>query len=142
MNQILWLYQLSLSCTELNVIITVDYTPAPDEAPGELAANEFTAASALSLTCMVQGASGSLSYSWSVEGNPDTPGCRSANCDPPTPTTETLTFSFLPSYYAGNYTCSVSESGRSGSENSDSYTFRVVGTLCMECVCSTFRLSL
>ena len=116
-----------LSFTELSVTITVDYTPAPDEAPGELAANEFTAASVLSLICMVQGASGSLDYSWSVEGNPDTPGCSSANCDPPTSTTDILMFTFLPSYYAGTYTCSVNESDKSGSENSDSYTIRVVG---------------
>ena len=127
------------SHAELNVTITVSYTPAPDEAPGELAANEFTAASALSLTCMVQGASGSLSYSWSVEGNPDTPS--RCSCDPLTLNTDIQNFWFLPSYYAGIYTCSVSESDRSGSENSDSYTIRVVGTLCMECVCSTSRLS-
>ena len=126
--------QLSLSYTVLNVTISVDYTPAPDEAPEELAANEFTAGSTLNLTCSptVQGASGSLSYYWSVEGNPDPPSqCIRFRCYPPTSNIDILTFSFLSSYYAGTYTCSVSESGRSGS---DSYTIRVVGTLCMECV--------
>ena len=103
--------------------ITVDYNPAPDEAPGELAANEFTAGSALNLTCMVHGASGNLSYNWSVEGNPVVPEC----CSTPTSTTHTITIDFFRSYYAGNYTCSVSESGRFGSENNDSYTIRVVG---------------
>ena len=120
---------LSLSSPELSVAITVDYTPAPDEAPGELAANEFTAGSALSLNCMVQGASGTLNYSWSVEGNPATPP-ECAVCGPPTSHMSTLQLGvILFSYRAGNYTCSVSESGRPGSGNSDSYTVRVVGML-------------
>ena len=124
---------VSITSTELNLTFIVDYIPAPDEAPGNLAANEFTAGSALNLICIVHGASGSLSYNWSVEGNPDTPSRCDSNCDPPTSNTHILTFSFLTSYYAGNYTCSVNESGRSGSENSDSYTIRVVGMCAIKC---------
>ena len=123
------------SSTELNVTISPDYTPAPGEAPGELAANEFTASSVLSLTCMALGGSGDLTYSWSVEGNPPPPsGCGS--CATPTSNTATLTFGPpLYSYYAGTYTCTVSDSGRPSSGNSDSHTVTVVGECHGVCAC-------
>ena len=122
------------SSTELNVTISPDYTPALGEAPGELAANEFTAGSVLSLTCMALGGSGGLTYSWSVEGNPPTPGCGS--CATPTSNTATLTFGPpLYSYYAGTYTCAASESDRPSSGNSDSHTVTVVGECHGVCAC-------
>ena len=62
--------------TELKVTITANYTPAPGEDPDDLDPDEFTAGSILILNCTVQGKSGTLSYEWSVTGNPDTPGCR------------------------------------------------------------------
>ena len=102
---------------------------AHNEARGGLAANEFISGHHIRFTCMVQGDSGSLSYSWSVEGNPDTPsGCGAALCVIPCTSYTSNSLVFYPySYHAGTYTCSVSESGRFGSENSDSYTIRVVG---------------
>ena len=106
-----------ISCTELKVTITVDYTSAPDEAPGELAANEFTAGSILYLICEVEETSGNLSYSWFVDGNSTLI----------ISTSSTLILEPLFSTNAGNYTCSVSESGRPETQSSDSYTVRVVG---------------
>ena len=107
--------------------ISADYTAAPGEDPGKLGPNEFTACSALSLNCIVQGASGGLTYTWSVMGNPPTPGCTGCNIDTSS-TTSTLTVgSPLYSYRAGVYTCTVSESGRPDSDNSDDFTVRVVG---------------
>ena len=119
--------------TELNVTISADYTPAPGEDPGELGPNEFTAGSQLSLKCIVQGASGDLTYTWSVMGNPPTPGC--SVCGSASSTTSTLTVGLtLFSYRAGIYTCTVSESGRPNSDNSDDFTVRVVGKrVCMLC---------
>ena len=59
--------------TELNVTVSAVYRPAPGEAPGELAPNEFTAGSELTLNCLVHGNSSELSYRWSVSGYPSTP---------------------------------------------------------------------
>jgi len=105
------------------------------EAPEELSANEFTAGSVLSLTCMALGGSGDLTYSWSLQGNPTPSGCGS-NCPTPTSSTATLTVGPpLLSYYAGTYTCTVSESGRPSSGNSDSHTVTVVGECHGVCAC-------
>ena len=117
---------LSLPSTELNVTITADYTPAPDEAPGELADNEFTAGSGLTLKCMAQGGSGTLSYSWSVTDNPSTPTCPT--CTPPTVTTPTFGRSPLYSFFAGTYTCTVN------GVTSNGFTVRVVGEFMIICV--------
>ena len=116
--------------TELNVTIRPDYIPAPGEDPGELGSNEFTAGSVLSLNCDVQGNSGSLTYEWTVTGRPTTPGCTS--CAMPSSSTSTLKLAqiALTSYHAGDYTCTVSESGRPDSGNSDTFTVRVVGKVC------------
>ena len=115
--------------TELKVTIRPDYRPAPGENPGQLSPNEFTAGSNLSLNCDVQGNSGSLTYEWSVTGNPATPGCGS--CAMPSSSTSTLRLaqSALTSYFAGDYTCTVIESGRPDSGNSDTFTVRVVGEM-------------
>ena len=121
--------------TELNVTISAGYTPAPGEDPVELRPNEFTAGSALSLECIVQGDSGDITYTWSVMGNPPTPGCTS--CPTASSTTSTLTVgSPLYSYRAGVYTCTVSESGRPDSDNSDDFTVKVVG----ERVCTVLSI--
>ena len=113
--------------------ISANYTAAPGEDPGELGPNEFTAGRLLSLECIVQGDSGGLTYTWSVMGNPPTPGCTHCNIDTSS-TTSTLIVGRLLTYYAGIYTCTVSESGRPDSDNSDDFTVRVVGkrvcTLC------------
>ena len=109
--------------------IIPDYTSAPGEDPGRLGPNEFTAGDVLSLTCMAQGASGGLTYSWSVEGNPDTPS-DCTNCDIDTTPTIPMTLQVGPpiqSFRAGTYTCTVSEAGRSSSGSSDDFTVVVVG---------------
>ena len=117
--------------TELKVTIRPDYRPAPGEDPGELGPNEFTAGSVLSLNCDVQGNS---TYEWSVTGNPDTPDCTSCAIIPSSSTsTLRLAQSALTSYFAGDYTCTVSESGRPDSGNSDTFTVRVVGEMNIFC---------
>ena len=107
--------------------ISADYTAAPGEDPGKLGPNEFTAGSHLSLICIVQGNSGNLTYTWSVMGNPPTPGCT--RCDIKLSTTSTLALRnvALTSHFAGIYTCTVSESSRPDSDSSDDFTVRVVG---------------
>lgn len=111
--------------TELNVTVIPDYTPSPGDALGDVSKNRFTAGTVLRLTCVVLGASGSLTYSWSVQGNPPPPpGCTS--CDPNTSNTATLRH-LLYSFYAGTYTCTVSDSEQPSSEGSDSYTVTIVG---------------
>ena len=112
--------------------ISANYTPAPGEVPGELGPNRFTAGSNLTLNCTVHGNSGALTYKWSVMGNPDTTGCT--NCviidtsSPPSTSTLSLGQPSLFSYYAGIYTCTVTEGGRPASSgNSDNFTVAVVG---------------
>ena len=108
--------------------IIPDYIPAPGVDPGELGPNEFTAGAVLSLTCMAQGASGDLTYSWSVAGNPDTPsGCTTACNIDTTPTMTLEVGPLLQSFRAGTYTCTINEAGRSSSESSDGFTVVVVG---------------
>ena len=127
------------SLTELNVTISADYTPAPGEDPGELGPNEFTAGSAFSLNCIVQGNSGDMTYTWSVMGNPPTPGCTGCDIDTSSTTSTLIVGSPLYTYHAGIYTCTVSENGRPDSDNSDDFTVRVVGermcTLCTVLYC-------
>ena len=68
-------------------------------------------------------------------GNPNTPGCTGCNIDTSS-TTSTLTVGGLHSYHAGTYTCTVSETGRPDSGNSDDYTVSVAGEMMM-CVLSS-----
>ena len=124
--------------TELNVTVSALYEPAPGEVPGELGPNEFTAGSDLTLNCSVEGHSGALSYMWSLTGNPSTSDCGSkCNID-----TSSATSKFvvggpeLLSYYAGDYTCTVSESGRSNSGNSHTFPVNVVGEPNTSCLSS------
>ena len=112
--------------------ISANYTAAPGEDPGELSPNEFTAGSALSFNCIVQGDSGDLIYAWSVMGNPDNTECSECVIDTSSFTSILTVGNPLRSYYAGIYTCTVSESGRPDSDNSDDFTVRVVGKrMCM-----------
>ena len=106
--------------------VTADYSPAGGEE--ELGPNQFTAGSLLSLICSVQGATGPVSYSWSVRDNPSTPDCTWCDIDASS-TEPTLTVGrpHLLSYYAGVYTCTVSDAGRSASINSEDFTVTVVG---------------
>ena len=104
---------------ELNVTISADYNPAPGE---EMGPNRFTAGSELTLNCLVHGGSGALTYEWSVMGNPVTTGCT--NCvviDTSSPPTT--------SYFAGTYTCTVTESGRPDSSGKNDFTVTVVGKM-------------
>ena len=124
---------------ELNVTIIEEYNPAPGEVPGELGPNMFTAGSELTLHCMVHGNSGDLTYEWSVMGSPDTTGCT--NCviidtsSPPTTSSLTVGDPALYSYYAGIYTCTVTEDGRpESSGNNDNFTVRVVGKIILHVI--------
>ena len=113
--------------------ISANYIPAPRDKPEELGPNEFSAGSVLSLTCIVEGNSGGLTYTWSVIGNPSTPGCTGCSIDSSITSTLDLRRP-LYSYYAGNYTCTVSESGRPDSDNRDDFPVRVVGKrMCVLC---------
>ena len=108
--------------------IIPNYISVSGEDPGELGPNEFTAGAVLSLTCMAQGASEGLTYSWFVAGNHDTPECTT-DCDIDTSST-TPTLEVGPpihSFRAGTYTCTVSETDRPSSGSSDDFTVVVVG---------------
>ena len=113
------------------------YEPTPGEIPGELGRNEFTAGSDLTLNCSVEGHSGALNYTWSLTGNASTSDCYSCNINTSS-TTSTLVVGRpeLYSYYAGNYTCTVSESGRSNSGNSHTFPVNVVGEPNTSCLSS------
>ena len=108
--------------------IIQNYISTPGEDPEDLCPNEFTAGAVLNLTCMAQGASGDLTYSWSVAGNPDTPDCTGCNID----TTPTLPTTLevgppIQSFHAGTYTCTVSETGIPSSGSSEEFPVVAVG---------------
>ena len=117
--------------TELSVTISVDYIAAPGEDP--LGPNEFTASRVLSLNCIVEGASGDVTYSWSAIAS-STPPAQCGDCDIArfnSFTTPTLPVGRpLYSHHAGTFTCTVSETGRPGS-SSDDYIVTVVGEMMM-----------
>ena len=114
--------------------VSANYTTASGDNPGQLGPNEFIAGSALSLNCIVQGSSSEgLNYTWSVMGNPDTTGCESCSIASSTTFTLTLGIPALTSYYAGVYTCTVSESGRPDS-SSDNFTVAVLGNGTIRCL--------
>ena len=114
------------------------YEPAPGEVPGELGPNEFTAGRNLTLNCSVEGHSGALNYMWSLTGNPSTSGCGSSCNIDTSSTTSTLVVVglILYSYHAGDYTCTVSESGRFNSGNSHTFPVNVVGEPNNSCLSS------
>ena len=125
-----FLFHYNLSSSELNVTIISNYTSVPGEDPGELGPNEFTAGAVLSLTCMAQGASGGLTYSWSVAGNPVPPSGCTTDCDIDTTPTIPMTLEVGPpiqSFRAGTYTCTVSEADRPSSGSSEEFPVVVVG---------------
>ncbi|CAI7992571.1 hypothetical protein GBAR_LOCUS1042, partial [Geodia barretti] len=122
-------YNTTTITAKLNVTVSALYKPAPGEVPGELGPNQFTAGSDLTLNCSVEGHSGALSYMWSLTGNPAAPsGCFSCNIDISS-TTSTLVVGRpeLYSYYAGDYSCTVSEIGRPASSNRDNFSVTVIG---------------
>ena len=110
--------------------VSAIYTPAPGENSEIFTPNEFTAGSKLMLKCAVEGNSGDLSYQWLVKDNISTEGCDDDKCAIDlSSNTSTLTLGNPPllSYYAGNYTCNVSETGRPTAHNSDEFSVNVVG---------------
>ena len=118
--------------TELNVTISVDYTVAPGEDPGELGPNEFTAGSILTLNCIVEGNSSAVTYTWSVMGNPTPPSqCDKCHIDTSSTTSRLTVGRPLYSHLAGIYTCTVSETGRPDSNSSVDYIVTVVGEMMM-----------
>ena len=110
--------------------VSAVYTPAPGEDPEILGPNEFTAGSELTLNCTIKGHSGGLTYTWSVTGNPATPDCTGCNIDTSS-TTSLLALGrpALYSYFPGVYTCTVNESGRPDSGNSNAFTVTVLGKI-------------
>ena len=110
------------------MIVSAIYTPASGETPGELGHNQFTAGSQLTLNCSVEGHSRNLTYSWSVTGNPSTPGCYGCYID-----TSSNIFSLvvgkpsLHSFHAGKYTCHVSETGKPNSSNYGNFSLTING---------------
>ena len=98
----------------------------------ELDPNAFTAGSLLELGCVVMGSSNNLVYEWSVRQKfkpvcPDNDRCH-VNVSS---TTSTLIVGrpHLLSYYAGNYTCNVSETDRPDTNNNADFSVTVVGEL-------------
>ena len=106
-------YESSFPTPELVVSISIDYTPPPGAVLGP---NEYRAASPLTITCEVQGATGTVTYSWvstlsPVSGEPDSLRQRL----------------LLRSSFSGVHTCTATDSG--GSSGIASIPVNVVGKL-------------
>ena len=111
-------------CVELKVTASAIYRPAPGENPVKFGPNEYTAGSSLTLNCAVEGNSSPLIYEWSVMGNAGTLGCTQCNVN-----TSSLVVGSpaILSYHAGDYTCSVRETGRPTATNNDTFPVNVLG---------------
>lgn len=126
--------------SELNVTVIPDYARVPGEALEDVDNNEFTAGTVLTLTCKVLGASGTLTYSWSVQGNPPPPS-TCTHCEIILNEMVNVTINPLLSFHAGTYTCTASVSGMPGGEKNASYTVKVVGEYhgILTCMCMSCR---
>ena len=102
---------ISLLSPDLTVTIVPIYTPPPDVI--DLGENEYRAASRLTLTCMVEGATGMVGYSWMTSFNNDD--------------MQTITRVVLRPADTGNHTCTATDSG--GEIGMDSIQVTVVGEL-------------
>ena len=103
------------------------YTPASGENL-DLSPSEFTAGSKLVLQCGADGNRNKLHYTWHLKNNIPTESCDTDKCAIDlSSTTSTLTLDPLLSYYAGNYTCNVSETDTPAAHNSDEFSVIVVG---------------
>ena len=101
--------------TELKVSIQVSYTPPVGDL---LRPPDYRVATSVTLTCVVEGASGSVSYRWSST-------CTSSDCFARSSTSSTLTESFLRYEDAGNHTCTVTDGyGNTGSSTTE---MRIIG---------------
>ena len=118
----------TFSSTELNVTIIAQHISTLWVFPGELGPNEFIAGIYLILRCIVHGESDSrqLNYDWSLTNNIEIGECF--NCDTQFPTKPIFQHQ-LYSYLAGTYTCTVSERGSLGSENSANFIVKAVGKI-------------
>ena len=115
---------------ELNVKIRAVYNPAPGDNADSFGPNTFTAGSNLELQCIAMGNSGDLQYNWSVNPNVIPIKCIVNQCHiDVTSNTFILTVGrpHLQSYYAGNYSCTVSENDTPTSRNSHEFPVKVVG---------------
>ena len=104
---------LSPFSPDLMVTIVPTYTPPPDV---DLGPNEYRAATTLTLTCMVEGASRTVSYQWmtSFEGDEDL-------------TTPSITRDQLRPQENGTHTCTATDGD--GVTGSGSIEVIVVGEL-------------
>ena len=102
--------------TDLNVSISISYTP-PDQYPDYSPPN-YRAASSVTLTCVVSGTVGSVSYRWSST-------CRS--CFASSSSSSSISESMLRSHDAGVHTCTVTDG--IGNRKNVSIQMNIVGTL-------------
>ena len=105
---ILFLHSLLFSLLPgLTVTINVDYTAPPDFVGGP---NDYRAASAVILTCQVEGETGSETYQWS-----STCTGPSSGCFVPGRTAQPITRGTTRSTDSGNHTCTATRGALTGS---------------------------
>ena len=102
--------------TDLNVSISISYSP-PDQYPDYSPPN-YRAASTVTLTCVVSGAIGSISYRWSST-------CRS--CFASSSSSSSISEGMLRSRDVGVHTCTVIDG--IGNRKNASIQMNIVGTL-------------
>ncbi len=117
--------------TDLTVTIDVGYTPPADF--DQPTVNDFRAGSGpVTLTCQVEGATGSVSYQW-------TSTC--GNCFANGPTSQSVTGGFLRVVREeGTHTCYATDIG-SGRTGSADFLMRIIGMLVSSLLCSSIITS-
>ena len=120
--------------TDLNVSILPVYDAPPDVILGE---DEYRAASLLTLSCQVTGATGTVSYQWSSTCTGDCffDGTNNAHTTAQNISTsfrgnaDTMYDFFLRSTDAGTYTCEASDDSDNTNTGSGSREVKIVGKL-------------
>ncbi len=107
--------------TDLTVTIDVAYTPPVDFDPPSV--NDFRASSEVTLTCQVEGATGSVTYQWTSTCTDQCFVLRSPQTNP------SVTQGFLRAGIDdGTHTCTATDSD-GGETGSASFMMRIIGML-------------
>ncbi len=115
--------------SDLTVTIDVDYTPPADFDPPTV--NDFRAGSGpATLTCQVEGATGTVSYQWTSTCS----NCFARGTSP------SVTGNFLRvNFDQGTHTCTATDSG--GGTGSASFVMRIIGMFVSSLLCTTISVT-
>ncbi len=118
--------------TDLTVTIDVDYTPPADFDQPTL--NDFRASSPVTLTCQVEGATGSVTYQWSSTCTDLCFVLRSPQAD------EVTQLYLRAGIDDGTHTCTATDSD-GGDTGCASFVMRIIGMFVSSLLCTSIAVT-